>query len=186
MTNEHDSATALATSLRVIGEVRHAKAWRSARADTDARRKPVGVVGGSMSGKDDACECRRSPQIDCPKGCCGEVRAAIVARKRGSACGAKGGRKAEAVDDATDSNNRNRLPPRLERRGQKCRSVGIKSSLHRSTKSRCWVMSLDHPTIADLCPMRVKLLTGEPCAGDPHARFGGRGGANQCAIPTPI
>ena len=25
----------------------------------------------------------------------------------------------------------------------------------------------------------VKLSTGEPCAGDPHARFGGRGGSNQ-------
>src|SRR5689334_6013994 len=30
------------------------------------------------------------------------------------------------------------------------------------------------------------LLTGEPDAGEPHVRFGGRGGANQCAIPTPI
>jgi hypothetical protein len=28
-----------------------------------------------------------------------------------------------------------------------------------------------------------KLATGEPCAGDPHARFGGRGGG---AFPTPI
>ena len=30
------------------------------------------------------------------------------------------------------------------------------------------------------------MLTGEPCAGEPHARFGGRGGANQCVVPTPI
>ena len=29
-------------------------------------------------------------------------------------------------------------------------------------------------------------LTGEPCAGDPPARFGGRGGASQCAVPTSI
>ena len=28
--------------------------------------------------------------------------------------------------------------------------------------------------------------TGEPCAGDPHARFGGRGGRTQSAFPTPI
>ena len=28
--------------------------------------------------------------------------------------------------------------------------------------------------------------TGEPDAGEPHVRFGGRGGASQCAIPTPI
>ena len=31
-------------------------------------------------------------------------------------------------------------------------------------------------------PMR-KPPTGEPCAGKPHARFGGRGGE---AVPTPI
>jgi len=30
------------------------------------------------------------------------------------------------------------------------------------------------------------MLTGEPYAGDPHVRFGGRGGANQCAVSTPI
>jgi len=28
--------------------------------------------------------------------------------------------------------------------------------------------------------------TGEPDAGNLHVRFGGRGGANQCAIPTPM
>jgi hypothetical protein len=35
-------------------------------------------------------------------------------------------------------------------------------------------------------PHEVKPLTGEPDAGDPHVRFGGRGSANQYAIPTPI
>ena len=30
------------------------------------------------------------------------------------------------------------------------------------------------------------MLTGEPYAGDPHVRFGGRGGAIQCVVPTPI
>ena len=29
-------------------------------------------------------------------------------------------------------------------------------------------------------------MTGEPDAGNPLVRFGGRGGANQCAVPTPI
>ena len=29
------------------------------------------------------------------------------------------------------------------------------------------------------------MLTGEPDAGNLHVRFGGRGGANQYAIPTP-
>ena len=35
-------------------------------------------------------------------------------------------------------------------------------------------------------PTRSKPLTGEPCAGDLHARFGGGSGANQCAVPTSI
>ncbi len=35
-------------------------------------------------------------------------------------------------------------------------------------------------------PTRSKPLTGEPCAGDPHARFGGGSGANQCVVPTSI
>ena len=30
------------------------------------------------------------------------------------------------------------------------------------------------------------MLTGEPYAGDLHVRFGGRGGASQCAVPTPM
>ena len=33
---------------------------------------------------------------------------------------------------------------------------------------------------------QVKLLTGEPFAGNPPGRFGGRGGWNQPAFPTPI
>src|SRR3989304_6221840 len=32
----------------------------------------------------------------------------------------------------------------------------------------------------------VKPLTGEPCAGNPHARFGGRGDRTQPVLPTPI
>ncbi|MEW6377298.1 MAG: hypothetical protein AB1502_16095, partial [Thermodesulfobacteriota bacterium] len=35
-------------------------------------------------------------------------------------------------------------------------------------------------------PREVIPPTGEPDAGDPHVRFGGRGDANQCIIPTPI
>ena len=27
---------------------------------------------------------------------------------------------------------------------------------------------------------------GERSEANPHVRFGGRGGANQCAVPTPI
>ena len=35
-------------------------------------------------------------------------------------------------------------------------------------------------------PLRGKPSTGEPDAGDPHVRFGGRGDVNQCVVPTPI
>ena len=35
-------------------------------------------------------------------------------------------------------------------------------------------------------PSRSKPLTGEPDAGDPHVRFGGGSGANQCPVPTSI
>src|SRR6266849_5456672 len=34
--------------------------------------------------------------------------------------------------------------------------------------------------------MQVTPPTGEPDAGDPHVRFGGRGQRNQSALPTPI
>ena len=35
-------------------------------------------------------------------------------------------------------------------------------------------------------PLRGKPSTGEPDAGEAHVRFGGRGDANQCVVPTPI
>jgi hypothetical protein len=147
MTSEHDSVSAAVTSLRETGEVRRASARRSPRAITDARKIPAGMVDESMSGKENACECRRSLRVGRPQGCRGEVRVAIVAWKRGNARGAKGGRKAEAVEGDE-----------------------LRSSLGRR-----------------YMPLKMgKPLTGEPCAGDPHARFGGRGGANQCAIPTSI
>jgi hypothetical protein len=34
--------------------------------------------------------------------------------------------------------------------------------------------------------LEVKPPTGEPDAGDPPVRFGGRGDRNQSALPTPI
>ena len=42
------------------------------------------------------------------------------------------------------------------------------------------------PIVEVSSPREVRPSTGEPDAGDPHVRFGGRGGAIQCAIPTPI
>ena len=47
-------------------------------------------------------------------------------------------------------------------------------------------LALKMPIVLYSNPHEVRPPTGEPDAGDPHVRFGGRGGANQCAIPTPI
>jgi len=97
MTNEHDSAVIAATSLLATGEVCRMKIRQSQRVTTDAYGVPVGVVDGSRSGKEDACESRISLRVRPPSdrlvGCHREVRAAIVVKKRGNACGAKGGRK---------------------------------------------------------------------------------------------
>ena len=35
-----------------------------------------------------------------------------------------------------------------------------------------------------ICPILRNLLTGEPYAGKPPVRFGGRGAATQCSLPT--
>ena len=46
-----------------------------------------------------------------------------------------------------------------------------------------WAVRTSHGLAgSEMLPMR-KLPTGEPCAGKPHARFGGRGGKT---VPTPI
>jgi len=94
MTSEHDSASVLATSLLDTGEVCRESFRQRARGNTDARSVPAGVVGDSRSGKEDVCECRRSGGADHGKRCPAEVRAVVVAKKRGNAGGAKGGRKA--------------------------------------------------------------------------------------------
>ena len=94
MTSEHDSASIAATSLLGPGEVCWTKVRQSLRKCTDARKMSIGVVDGSRSGKEDAGECRRSVRVRPSQRRLTEVRAAIGAEKRGNACGAKGGRKA--------------------------------------------------------------------------------------------
>ncbi len=94
MTSEHDSASVAATSLLRTGEVCGARAPQPPRASTDAREVPAGVVGDGRSGKEDACECRRTAGTERVEARPVEVRAVIVAWKRGNARGAKGGRKA--------------------------------------------------------------------------------------------
>jgi hypothetical protein len=42
------------------------------------------------------------------------------------------------------------------------------------------------PCLWTVSPSRVRPPTGEPDAGDPHVRFGGRGYRNQSTLPTPM
>src|ERR1035441_8960220 len=42
------------------------------------------------------------------------------------------------------------------------------------------------PMFATFNPLRGKLSTGKPDAGNPPVWFGGRGGRNQSVVPTPI
>src|SRR3989304_4622382 len=61
---------------------------------------------------------------------------------------------------------------------------GERQSLGSSLQLREWTLGTSSSMFVN--PREVKPPTGEPDAGDPHVRFGGRGGTNQCAIPTPI
>ena len=56
MTNEHDSAPVAATSLRVTGEVWRARARQPLSVNTEGQRVHTGVVGDSMSGKENDSE----------------------------------------------------------------------------------------------------------------------------------
>jgi hypothetical protein len=84
------------TSLRVKGEVEPGTDISGAtrRSRHGGLGVTVGVVGGSRLERGCACEDGRTLRIGHPPGCRGEVRAPIVAEKRGNARGAKGGRKA--------------------------------------------------------------------------------------------
>ena len=52
---------------------------------------------------------------------------------------------------------------------------------------QAWVVQLEYrPCLGPSILTEVKPSTGEPYAGDPHARFGGRGDRTQSVLPTPI
>ena len=126
-------------------------------------------------------------------------RASIVARKPGNAGGAKGRRKTNRPK--TNRGIRLRLlpeghkPDRLssgapegvrgtrtvggEQPGDGPLALGAKRSVVQSSLWPC-------PTRSDLSSPRGSSSIGEPDAGDPPVRFGGRGGASQCPVPTPI
>ena len=97
---EHDSALIDSTSLLPSGEVcllvmEEVLPGRI----TDVQNGSYRVVGDSRLGKEGMRECGRSVRIKQPGdrlvGCLSEVRATILAKKQGNACGAKGGRKAD-------------------------------------------------------------------------------------------
>src|SRR5260370_19064833 len=87
-----------------------------------------------------------------------------------------------------------RLDPRAaaQYRAQTARPVGDLPRLRQHQVAQCllcqaWAFQLARR----LCPslsvlLQVKPSTGEPDAGDPHVRFGGRGSRTQSALPTPI
>jgi hypothetical protein len=86
------------------------------------------VVDDSRSGKEDACESRRSVEINPPVvGCLAEVRAAIVVKKRGNARGAKGGRKVKHDDVESIQNSDKRL-------SAKTRSVAVKDLIEKQKR----------------------------------------------------
>ena len=97
MTNEHDSALTAATSPQGKGEVYREQSRQPLCVMTEAQLVPVGVFGGSRSGKEDACECWRSLGTERQPRRLREVRATVGAGKWGNAHGAKGGRKANVV-----------------------------------------------------------------------------------------
>jgi len=62
--------------------------------------------------------------------------------------------------------------------------MGLPSLAERLFRRARAVQSGYRPCLGLSILSEVKPSTGEPCAGDPHARFGGRGSRNQSTIPT--
>ena len=197
-------------SLRLIGEARE-----TAQAVSNVPRPRHGgrgagmcVVDGSRSGRGDADEEGRALRTGHPRRCRRAVRAAVVAqashgktkagesgtmeRSRPITGGAKGGRKWKYGKARVLSKHCYRLPTGLERQDQKVTGNVVGSMLYRRPQGPrdspgiAWVALCRYPVKGPQGLNPVRSTTGEPCAGDPHARFGGGSGANQCAVPTSI
>ena len=96
MTNEHDSVSVDATSLRVFGEVLDCLS-NLLSANAEGQCEPIGIVGDRMFRRESTRKSGRSPVIGgvgITPASTGEVRASIRAKMLGNASGAKGGRKA--------------------------------------------------------------------------------------------
>ena len=135
------------------------------------------------------------------------ARALVVALKPGNAGGAKGCRKVETrCSNAVEQHRRHsgrrclRVNPSERSKAAGPRSnqrFGWRGCWPLSTRGskqanqgqlcRAWVLPLAaQPMPGRSVPSWVRPPTGEPDAGDPHVRFGRRGGRNQSALPTPI
>ena len=83
-------------------------------------------------------------------------------------------------------------PAAAQHRAQAARQVGDRPRLRQYQVAQCLLCQARAVQLArGPCPsppvlLQVKPSTGEPDAGDPHVRFGGRGCRTQSALPTPI
>lgn len=131
------------------------------------------------------------------------VRGFIVATKPGNAGGAKEPRKMDFDLTAHTEDNSASVPPAqqaeavhpLWRCAKPCvwtmrmLTTLIKGNVEGGLPllRRTWaVQSGNRPCHGLSILTKVKPSTGEPDAGEPLVRFGGRGGRNQSAVPTPI
>ena len=159
--------------------------------ETEAVTEAVCVVGDSMSGKGDGVTTGDLSGQTPSDGDSAGVRAAVVAMKPGNAGGAKGGRKRDWERDGMDV----RQHRSIARSARTCAAEEAPTYIERPVQ---WNKQLPSKESALLgwrrhhCPAEARkgfagnLATGEPYAGEPHVRFGGRGGANQCVVPTPM
>ena len=144
----------------------------------------VGVVGGSMSGKASGVNTGDLPEQEIERFPAG-VRAAIVALKSGNSEGAKGGRKADEREHQRFSTNTSLTALKWANgRREKLLRTECKQTCSEDVKQNTGA-ERDEP--ASRQPPSEsgeeasnggvgKLATGEPDAGNPPVRFGGRGG----------
>jgi len=151
---------------------------------------------------------RRANRVDKEPGHV-EVRASIVAAKRSNARGVKGRRKVDRIKPVG-----RKLPPLViglfgvgsEQGGELCPAKGPQRKTLQLTLNRCWQAATKgsqapvqskhdvaeygtslfaSPEKLGMPVSRQTLSTGEPDAGEPPVRFGGRGDLNT-VVPTPI
>jgi len=182
-----------------------AKSGKAHRAEGWVRKRRWERSGGWRRNALKARHCKRRDLCEPASSRHGTgVRAPIVAVKPGNAGGAKGGRKVE-MDRSERRNTRGTKcrMARRHRRGRGSRKELARTVAQRDTDAdglreggrieqrRTPVQYTRHRMEACtiLCagpsvPSRERPPTGEPDAGDPHVRFGGRG--RRQPLPAPI